>query len=159
MKAAIGLGSNIDDKVEHIRLALKETGCLEKTRLIATSKLYRTAPMHVIDQDWFVNAVVLMETELDPHMLMTELLAIEHRLGRVREKKWGPRIIDLDMLFYEDIVIRENELTIPHPLMDRRRFVLVPLADVAPTWVHPILGRTPREMASMLETDQEVEPL
>lgn len=124
------------------------------------SEFYRTQPVGYTEQDWFVNAAALVETEMRPQDLLIRLLGIEEKMGRIRTIKWGPRLIDLDLLFYDNVVIREEDFSIPHPFLDQRRFVLVPLADVAPDWAHPLTGLTTVEMLDSLdETDQEVRPL
>lgn len=121
------------------------------------SGFYRTQPVGYTEQDWFVNAAALLKTSLTPGELLKALLDIEQRMGRVRTIKWGPRIIDLDLLFYQDKVIDEEDLTTPHPFMSERRFVLIPLADVAPDWVHPLLNQTPVHMLLNVDDDgQEV---
>ena len=155
----MGLGSNLGDKIGQLEKALAALAEIKRTRVTAVSRFYRTAPVGKTDQDWFVNAAALLETGMKPRELLGELLDIERRLGRVRNEKWGPRLIDLDLLFYGDRVIEEEGLTAPHPLLDQRRFVLVPLAEIAPDWVHPVLGLTPGEMDARLSgPGQEVTP-
>ena len=94
------------------------------------------------DPEWFVNGVILLETKDKPGELLERLLRIEQELGRQRTRRWGPRTIDLDLLFYDDVVIRRPELTVPHPEVEKRRFVLEPLAEIAPDLVHPVLKRS-----------------
>ena len=112
------------------------------------SRFYRTAPVGYTDQDWFVNAAAAAVTALTPMEVLNVLLDIEKRMGRVRTRKWGPRLIDLDLLFYEDLTLETEDLILPHPFMDRRRFVLLPLLDVAPDWIHPVSGLS---LGGMLE--------
>ncbi len=138
------------DKAGHIRAALDKLAGLDETIVLARSPLYRTEPVGYTDQDWFVNAAALLETGLAPQRLVRALLEIEAELGRVREERWGPRVIDLDLLFYEQQVIDEAELQLPHPRLHERRFVLTPLADVAPDWLHPLLNMTPGRMLESL---------
>jgi 2-amino-4-hydroxy-6-hydroxymethyldihydropteridine diphosphokinase len=158
-RAGIGLGANMGDKEGQIRAALDALSRLSETRLLAVSRLYRTAPVGVTDQDWFLNAALTVETGLGVRELLAALLGIERDLGRVRTLRWGPRKIDLDILFFGDRVIDEDDLVIPHPRMHERRFVLAPLAEVAPDWVHPRLGRTINDLLAGLPDDEEwVEP-
>ncbi|MBU2548421.1 MAG: 2-amino-4-hydroxy-6-hydroxymethyldihydropteridine diphosphokinase [Proteobacteria bacterium] len=143
-----------------IRTALIRIGELPSTRLASVSPFYRTEPVGHLEQGWFVNAAAVIETALDPRPLLDALLGIERSMGRVRKEKWGPRLIDLDILFYGQAVIDEPDLVVPHAFMDRRRFVLAPLADVAPDWRHPLLGLTPGEMLARLpENGQEAHRL
>jgi len=156
-EAGVGLGSNLGDKTGWIKAALAGLERLPSTCLKTASGLYRTQPVGCIDQDWFVNAAALVETSLSPHDLLAGLLEIESSLGRVRTEKWGPRLIDLDLLYYGRKIVNENGLVLPHPHLDRRRFVLAPLTEVAAKWVHPILGLTPGQMLALLpEAGQEV---
>lgn len=130
--ALVGLGSNIGDKVANIRQAitlLMEPGDI---RLVRTSRFYRTPPWGVLEQDWFVNACIAVATELGPHELLARCLAVENEMKRVREVRWGPRIIDVDVLTYKDVTLSDPELTLPHPRITERAFVLLPLADIAP---------------------------
>jgi len=130
--AHIGLGSNLDDPVRHVRQALKEVARLPYTRLLAHSSLYRTAPVGKLDQPDFINAVAMLDTRLPPRELLQELLALEARHGRVRGEPNSPRTLDLDLLLLGDRVIREPGLEVPHARMHQRAFVLLPLAEVSP---------------------------
>jgi 2-amino-4-hydroxy-6-hydroxymethyldihydropteridine diphosphokinase len=107
------------------------------------------------DPEWFVNGVVLLETGGTPRELLTALLEIERRLGRVRTNKWGPRTMDLDILFYDDRVIGEADLVIPHPELEHRRFVLEPLAEIAPDLRHPVLRKTMLELRKALDAGEQ----
>ena len=133
VEIGIGFGSNIGDKAAHIRAA-RET--LERESVVAgltLSPLYRTAPWgNVADQDWFVNACAIGTTLLPPAELLVRFKSIERRLGRMKTVRWGPRVIDIDLLFYGDMRLESPGLTIPHKELLRRAFVLVPLAQVAP---------------------------
>ncbi len=110
------------------------------------SSWYLTQPVGLDDPEWFLNGVSLLETGQAPRELLETLLKIENRLGRERTGKWSPRTIDLDILFYDDRVIREVDLVIPHPELGKRRFVLDPLSEIAPDLVHPIIGKKIREL-------------
>lgn len=145
------------DKTAQIKTALQKLEHLPGSRLAAVSPLYKTQPLGRTDQDWFVNAAALIETALSPSELLKALLGIESGMGRVRIEKWGPRLIDLDLLFFGQQIIKEPDLETPHPRLDKRRFVLKPLSDVAPDWVHPVIGLTPGELLARLAEDgQEV---
>ena len=132
--AYVGLGSNLAGPEAQVRQAMDDLGGLPETALTARSALYRTAPVGPVDQPDFVNAVVRLETRLAPRALLRSLQALELAHGRHRDgTRWGPRTLDLDILLYGDEQVREPGLRIPHPEMARRAFVLVPLADVAPS--------------------------
>ncbi len=139
--AYVALGSNLDDPAANVRDAIEELAMLANTRLGAVSSLYRTAPVGYADQPDFVNAVAMIETGLEPRALLDELLAIERRFKRVRGVRNGPRTLDLDIVLYGDTAHSEDALTVPHPRMHERAFVLVPLAEIAPDAVVPGLGK------------------
>jgi 2-amino-4-hydroxy-6-hydroxymethyldihydropteridine diphosphokinase len=111
------------------------------------------------DQDWFVNGVVLVETSLGPRQMLEFLLSLEKKMGRVRRERWGPRVIDLDILFYGEEVIDEENLQVPHPRLHERRFVLIPLKEIAPDLNHPRLGKTISQILSASEREEKVFPL
>ncbi|MFN4216773.1 MAG: 2-amino-4-hydroxy-6-hydroxymethyldihydropteridine diphosphokinase [Brevinematales bacterium] len=146
----IGIGSNLEDRKKHIRKALEYLSMLGKN--LYFSHVYRTKPYGVINQPDFINMVVRMETNLSPEELLVHLLQIEKQLGRVRTEKWGPRTIDLDILFYDQVVIHTPHLLIPHPDLQNRLFVLRPLMDIDPSFVHPKLGKTIAELWQELMT-------
>jgi 2-amino-4-hydroxy-6-hydroxymethyldihydropteridine diphosphokinase len=130
-KVAFSLGSNLGDKRDNIARALCALDC-SGARIVARSANYRTEPWGPVAQGWFVNACALAETDLAPENLLALCLRVEQELGRVRETKWGPRVIDIDILTYNDLVVRSSTLTLPHPYAAERAFVLVPLAEIAP---------------------------
>jgi 2-amino-4-hydroxy-6-hydroxymethyldihydropteridine diphosphokinase len=141
VRAFVGLGSNLGDPVNQVRLALNELSQLGTTRLLRQSAFYRTPPWGNTDQPEFVNAVAEIETGLSARQLLDSLLRIEARAGRVREGlRWGPRLIDLDLLIYGDARIDEANLHVPHPRMHERAFVMVPLAELEPSLVVPGVG-------------------
>ena len=129
---AVGLGSNLDGPAERVSRALEAIAVLPMTRLLAHSALYDTAPVGPQDQPDFVNAVALLETRLPPLSLLSALQDLEKAAGRVRHRRWGERTLDLDLLLWRDLTIRLPRLTVPHPEMHKRAFVLRPLLDIAP---------------------------
>ena len=143
--AYIALGSNVGDRAENLRVA-KEQIEAPDLRVLRASSIYETAPRDVEDQPWFLNQVLECETDLFPRQLLARLQKIERDMGRKRRMAKGPREIDLDILLYGDAVVKAPELEIPHPRMAERRFVLEPLAELAPEKRHPGTRRTMREM-------------
>ncbi len=155
----VGIGSNLGDKLDNCRRAIEVIGSDTRNRLLKCSPFYHTEPVGEKEQDWFVNGVLGVETSLGPRELMDFLLAIEKKMGRVRGERWGPRVIDLDILFFDQKAIREGGLEIPHPRLQERRFVLVPLKDIAPHLVHPLLGKTISQLLAELKKEEKVLPL
>jgi 2-amino-4-hydroxy-6-hydroxymethyldihydropteridine diphosphokinase len=155
-EAVIGLGSNLGDKVAHIDRAIALLTRDGSVRELARSRYYRTAPWGYTEQDWFVNACLRVATALSPRELLARCLAVEEAMGRKREVRWGPRIIDLDILLYGDSAIEEPGLVVPHPQIGARAFVLVPLLDVAPD--ARIANRPARDLLAGLDAS-EVVPL
>ncbi len=153
MLAGISLGSNIGDRLGTIRqasLLLKGMGI----QIVASSDIFETAPWGVKEQPWFLNACLLVDTSVSPRELLSRLQSIENRLGRVSRFRWGPREIDLDLLFMDGLAVDEEDLVLPHPGMHNRSFVLVPLNQVAPDWVHPLLHRRVRELLGQVSVEE-----
>ncbi len=142
--AYIALGSNLDDPKAQLLRAFDDLNALPQTRLIARSSLYLSAPVGYLEQPPFVNGVAAVETGLPPHRLLDALLALEQRRGRVRDRRHGPRTLDLDVLLYDELQCHEHGLTLPHPRMHERAFVLLPLLEIAPACVVPGLGPAAR---------------
>ena len=155
--AAIALGSNLDsrfgDREANLREAVRRVG--ELGRVTAVSSFYDTEPVGLVEQPRFLNGALLLETNLKPMKLMRGLLEVERAMGRDRTASVakGPRVIDLDLLLYGDWVLWSEELMLPHPAMGERRFVLEPLAEIAPEWVHPVSGVTVLRMLERLRRD------
>lgn len=147
----IGLGSNLGESREQLRLALADLGKLPGTRLLAQSSLYRSAPVGYLDQPDFVNAVAKIATTLTPQALLAALLKIEHQHGRQRTFQNAPRTLDMDVLLYGEQRIREHGLTVPHPQMHLRAFVLQPLLEIAPDCAIPGIGQASRAMRGCLD--------
>lgn len=139
--AFVGLGSNLADPHAQVLQAMREMATLPQVRLVQRSSLYRSAPVGYVDQPDFINAVVQLKTTLSPRDLLDTLLALEHRCGRTREFVNAPRTLDLDVLMYDDLQHHEHGLTIPHPQMHLRAFVLQPLLEIAPDCVIPGIGK------------------
>jgi len=138
--AFIGLGSNLDDPFEQVSHALRALASLPHTRVLASSSFYRSAPVGYLEQPDFINAVAQLETTLSPRALLDALLGLERECGRTREFHNAPRTLDLDVLLYDDLRHHEHSLTIPHPQMHLRAFVLRPLLEIAPDCVIPGVG-------------------
>jgi len=150
----LSLGSNVGDREKNLRDATRRLGSIGRVQAI--SSVYETEPMEFRDQPWFLNCVVALETSFSPAQLMQQLLDIEQNMGRQRLQKKGPRTIDLDILLFGDEVVNTAELAVPHPAMQHRRFVLQPLAEIAPYASHPVLKKTARELLDELTPGQSV---
>lgn len=151
----LSLGSNLGNREQNLKEAVRRASTLG--RVVAVSSFYETEPVEVTDQPWFLNCVLALETTAEPAQLMRELLRIEHEMGRQRLVKKGPRSIDIDILLFGDAVVNTPDLTIPHPEMTRRRFVLEPLAEIAPELLHPVSQKTVTRLLAELAPGQRVQ--
>jgi 2-amino-4-hydroxy-6-hydroxymethyldihydropteridine diphosphokinase len=145
----IALGTNLGDRLANLRAAIEATP--PKVKVLTESYIYETPPWGYEDQPAFLNMVIKAETGLEPEFLLKYLKQIEVELGREKSIRWGPRLIDLDILFYDDLVIETPSLIIPHPRLHERAFVLVPLADVGVDYVHPLLGERVWELLQAVD--------
>jgi 2-amino-4-hydroxy-6-hydroxymethyldihydropteridine diphosphokinase len=153
----IGIGSNLGDRRANTLEAMERVSQLPDTRVVRASSLYESEPLGDA-KTWFVNSVIEIETELQPEPLLKRLKGIEEAMGRkrVKGKKWGSRIIDLDILLWDTEIVSKKTLKIPHPEMHKRRFVLMPLAELAPHVVHPQLGQTVSALLATVKDPKRV---
>ena len=149
MVAYVGLGANLGPREITLLRAIDLLAATEGVDVLEVSQLRETEPVGVVDQPPFLNGAVQIETSLEPRVLLDALLEIERSLGRVRAERWGPRTIDLDLLVYDDDVVDEPGLRVPHPLLHERRFALEPLAELDPDLVVPGLGRVSEALAAL----------
>jgi 2-amino-4-hydroxy-6-hydroxymethyldihydropteridine diphosphokinase len=150
--ALIGIGSNMGDKLANCENAIAGINDGESTTVTRRSFFYKTEPMYVTDQDWFVNAAIEVMTVLEPEALLDVLESVQKRAGRnLGGIRFGPRPLDLDILFYDNWVIQTKRLAIPHPRLHERRFVLQPLCDICPDWVHPVFKKDMKSLLDALE--------
>jgi len=156
LKAFIGIGSNLGEKERNIRRAVDEIAVMPFTKLITVSSLYDSEPVGEVEQGNFVNAVALVETDLPARRLLWNLMLIEQRMGRVRTIRWGPRTIDLDIVLYGKNIVEEDGLVIPHPELEKRAFVLIPLLEIEPDLVHPRTKESVRKLLKKVKPHSSV---
>ncbi len=157
--AYIGIGSNLGTPDKNCEEAIERISTNGGIKIVSKSLLYKTAPVGHIKQDWFVNSVIKVDTQLSPKELLLALLSIESKMGRVRKEKWGPRMIDLDLLFYDNLILNQQGITLPHPEIQKRKFVLVPLNEIEENLIHPIQKKTVKTLLYELSDDAEVKKL
>jgi 2-amino-4-hydroxy-6-hydroxymethyldihydropteridine diphosphokinase len=153
----LSLGSNVGDRGGRLREAVARLAAVG--RVVALSSFYETEPVEFTQQPWFLNCALAFETSKTPQQLMTAILGIEEGMGRQRVQTKGPRPIDIDILLFDDAVIESRNLTIPHPALHQRRFVLEPLTEIAPEVLHPMVKKTIRDLRDALPAGQEVRRL
>ena len=151
----LGLGTNLGDRAANLQAAV--AGLAKNLQVTAVSPIYETPPWGITDQPDFLNMCLTAETDLPPHELLALLKKLEKEIGRVSGERWGPRLIDIDLLFYTHQIIETEKLTIPHPEMPERAFVLRPLADIAANFVHPVIGETIAALAAKVD-DEGIRP-
>lgn len=146
-RAILLIGGNLGDRTGNLQKAVQ---LIAETagEVLQTSALYQTAPWGAVDQPDYLNQGIEIRTSLDALTLLHTLLEIERKIGRIRQEKWGSRVIDIDLIFFNDAVLSLPELKVPHPQMHLRQFVLVPLLEIVPDYVHPVLHKTVRELAA-----------
>jgi len=154
--AFLSVGSNMGDALAHCRFGISRMAAQPEIAVTATSPFYRTAPVDFADQDWFVNAAFRIATRLEPHALLEVAQTVQAAAGQgTKAVRFGPRILDLDLIFYDQVVLKHAELELPHPRMHERRFVLQPICDIDPQFVHPKMGCTVQDLLQNLEDVQQ----
>lgn len=146
--AYLSLGSNLGNRAQYLEKALKYLE-LHTIKVLQTSNLYETEPVGFTEQPWFLNQVIQIQTELSPQKLLNILQKAEKNAGRMRSILWGPRTLDIDILFYNNEIIKTDKLIVPHPLLHERKFVLQPLTDIAPHFHHPVFQKTVEELLKL----------
>ena len=155
-QAYIGIGSNLGKKKENYLEALTRIAKIPDTRITRESSLYESEPWGD-SKEWYVNGVIQIETELGPEMLLKKFKNIERAMGRKKvRKRWAARVIDIDILLLDGLVLEKRSLKVPHPEMHRRKFVLIPLSEIAPQLIHPVLGKTISELLVSVKDDKKV---
>ena len=153
----LGIGSNVGNPASNCNDAVIRISDIDDVSVLRCSSFYKTQPVGFEEQDWFVNGVVEIRTMLGPRALMNAAQRVEDKMGRIRDEKWGPRIIDIDILLYGQAAIEEKGLVIPHAELHKRRFVLVPLNEIAPCAIHPVFGISAKGLLDRLQDKNKVE--
>ena len=140
--AYIGIGSNLGTPEKNCTKAIEKISNTKDIKIISKSSFYQTEPIGGVQQGWFINSAIGIETDLSPENLLSVLLNLELAMGRIRKEQWGPRLIDLDLLFYGNLVLENKSLTLPHPEIQNRKFILIPMSEIAENLIHPTLKKT-----------------
>ena len=152
----ISVGSNMGDRLQNCRQGITALSRFGEFRIIAQSRIYMTEPVDYEDQDWFINMVVKLETTHDPFELLENIKSVQRAAGRKRDViRFGPRVLDLDIIFFDDLVLDSDRLVVPHPRMHQRRFVLKPICDIDPTILHPVLKKDMQSLLDGLGKDEQ----
>ena len=152
----ISVGSNIGDKLENCQRGIKALTETGTSRVLVQSRIYTTEPVDYEDQDWFINMMVKFETSHDPYQLLDQIEFIQRAAGRIKDAiRFGPRILDMDIILYDDRIIDSERLVVPHPRMHKRRFVLKPICDIDPSIIHPVLKKEMHFLLERLGEDQQ----
>ncbi|MGD8344420.1 MAG: 2-amino-4-hydroxy-6-hydroxymethyldihydropteridine diphosphokinase [Desulfobacterales bacterium] len=152
----ISVGSNMGDRLQNCRQGITALNRSGESRIIAQSRIYMTEPVDYEDQDWFINMVVKLETANDPFELLDIINRVQRAAGRKRDViRYGPRVLDLDIIFFGNLVLDSDRLVVPHPRMHQRRFVLQPICDIDPTMVHPVLKKDMQSLLDGLAKDEQ----
>jgi len=154
--AYISVGSNLGDRLQNCLKGIASLTESDKSRVLAQSRIYMTEPVDYEAQDWFINMIVKLETAHDPFQLLDQIETAQRVAGRMRDAiRYGPRILDLDIIFFDDRIIDSERLVVPHPRMHQRRFVLKPICDIDPTIIHPLLKKDMQSLLDRLEEDEQ----
>ncbi len=154
--AYIGAGSNIGNKLLNCKNGISALSRSQHAQIKEWSQFYKTEPVDYEDQDWFINVVVKIETSFDPFQLLKTIKSIEHDAGRsANPVRFGPRVLDLDILLFDDVVTNSSGLIIPHPRMHKRRFVLQPICDIDPKIVHPVFKKEMQDLLALLDDNEQ----
>jgi 2-amino-4-hydroxy-6-hydroxymethyldihydropteridine diphosphokinase len=154
--AYISVGSNMGDKLGNCQRGIKALAEAGTSRVLARSGIYSTEPVDYEDQDWFINTMVKLETSHDPYQLLNQIEFIQRAAGRTKDSiRFGPRILDMDIILYDDYIIDSERLVVPHPRMHKRRFVLKPICDIDPSVIHPVLKKDMQSLLKRLGDDKQ----
>lgn len=154
--AYISVGANMGNRLQNCRQGITALTRSGNSRIIAQSRIYTTEPVDYEDQDWFINMVVKLKTRFDPFQLLDHIETVQRAAGRKRDViRYGPRLLDLDIILFDDCIIDTERLVVPHPRMHRRRFVLRPICDIDPTIIHPVLKKNMQSLLDALGKDEQ----
>jgi 2-amino-4-hydroxy-6-hydroxymethyldihydropteridine diphosphokinase len=154
--AYISAGSNLGNRLENCRQGITALTRFGGSRILAQSRVYMTEPVDYKDQDWFINSVVKLETTCNPFELLDQIKSVQKAAGRLADViRYGPRVLDLDIIFFDNLILDTDRLVVPHPRMHQRRFVLKPICDIDPTIIHPVLKKDVQTLLDGLDKDEQ----